>query len=394
MLRDPIRQAIERAAFFRAVGPEELHLLHATMRRRTLEPGAVLFRQGDQGNSMVLLSHGQLSVRFRDADGRERELELIEPSEVVGEMACIDPAPRSASVVAVEPSIVYELDQHLLSYLRRQAPSLMAAVVGSVIAQLTERLRHTNLRIETELDRLAGGAQPPQANLPRLPSGPPPERHLGSVPLVDLHPLRGLAEADLARLSSVAPARVWKHKALLCHEGDHADSCFLVVAGEVDVVKAMRGKRRRLATLPPGSLVGQAALVDRAPRSAILRARGTVVAFELHRSTFERLLAQANPLALRFQEEIAIAGIRQLRSANKRLSQLLAKSPGQAASAATLDPSSPAPPPRPAPTDPLHEVQAALSEWGMRVEDLESIQYVSPDGIAGAAESAARKRRG
>ncbi len=386
MRQDPLRQALQRASFFSGVGHEELHLLQATMRPRRLDAGAQLFRQGEPGESLALLSHGRLSVQVADQGGAPVEIDVVQPGDVVGEMACIDPAPRSASVLALEQSLVHELDRHLLAYLRREAPSLVAAVTGSVIAQLTERLRATHARIEEELHRLAGGQAAPVARPPRLDPGPPPQRHPGKVPMVGLDPLRGLSEQDLDRLSSVAPTRVWQDKSLLCHEGDWGSSCFLLVAGEVDVVRTMRGKRRRLATLPPGSLVGQAALVDHSPRSASLRARGTVIAYELDRSTFERLLAKVSPLALRFQEEIAVNGIRQLRSANGRLVKLLGKRRGVNS-----------PPPRPttaAARDPLSAIQASLSEWGMRVEDLDEIELVKPDGLASASEAAARKRHG
>ncbi len=388
MRKDPLRQALERSSFFQGVGPEELHLLQATMRHRRVDEGDALFAQGAQGDSMALVTHGRLAVRMRNQRGDDEQIQVVEPGDVVGEMACVDPAPRSATVVALQPSLVYELDRHLLAYLRREAPGLVAAVLGSVIAQLTERLRATNARIEAELRRLATDPQPQAAAaLPRLDPGPPPRRHLGQLHLVDIDPARGLDERDLIRLSSVAPARVWDDRALLCHEGDRGSSCFFIVAGEVDVVRTMRGKRRRLATLGQASLVGQAALVDHSLRSASLRARGTVIAFELDRSTFERLLAQASPLALRFQEEIAISGIRQLRSANARLAQVFGKAQGGRAAAAPA-----APLPSEA-QEPLAYIQAALSEWGMQVEDLESIELVTPEGLATVGEATARQRQ-
>ena len=387
MRPDPLRQALERSRFFQGVGSEELHLLQATMRRRRLLQGEELFVEGDQGDSMALLTYGSLGVRVRNQRGVPVQIEEIVPGGVVGEMACVDPAPRSATVVALEPSLVHELDQHVIAYLHRQAPALVAAVVGSVIAQLTERLRATNALIARELDRLGRDNAAPTPSPPRLDPGPAPQRYQGELHLVDLDTLLDLSEQDLVRLSSVAPARSWEHRALLCHEGDPGSSCFFLVAGEVDVIRTMRGKRRRLATLGKGSLVGQAALVDHAPRSASLRARGSVLAFELDRSTFERLLAKASPLALRFQDEIAISGIRQLRSANARLAQVLGKGVGAERSPA------PAPPP-PSSRDPLAYVQAALSEWGVKVEDLEAIEVVTPEGLAPSSEAAARKRRG
>jgi CRP/FNR family cyclic AMP-dependent transcriptional regulator len=387
MRTDPLRLALERSSFFQGIGLEELRLLQAMMRPRRLEADELLFEQGEQGDAMALVSHGRLEVRVRGHRGSEDSLQSMEPGDVVGEMACVDPAPRSATVLAREPSLVHLLDRQVLAYLRREAPGAVAAVVGSVIAQLTQRLRATNDRIEAELLRLAGGEERPSPLPPRLDPGPPPQRHRGQLHLVDLAPLQGLEQRDLERLSSVAPTRVWQDRAVLCHEGDHGASCFLLVAGEVDVVKTMRGKRRRLATLSQGALAGQAALVDRSPRSASLRARGTVVAFELDRGSFERLLAQAHPLALRFQEEIAVSGIRQLRSANARLVQLLGKQPGASASP---------PPPRPArgPDRRIDTVRAALSEWGVLVEDLDEVELVKPDGLASAAETAARRRQG
>ena len=403
MQRDPIRKALEQSEFFEGIGPEELPLLRATMRRRAVGRGATLFAQGDAGDSMVLVARGELEVRVRSARGAERRVQVVRPGDVVGEMACIDPAPRSASVMAIEQSLVYELDRHLLAYLRREAPSLIVAVVGSVIAQLTARLRATDVRIEAELLRIAGHAKTPTTPLPRMDPGPPPQRHLGSTPKVDLDPLQGLDPGDLARLSAVAPARTWQDRSLLCHEGDPGRSCFLMVAGEVDVVRVMRGKRRRLATLGAGSLVGQAALVDHAPRSASLRARGTVVAFELDRSTFERLLSRASPLAMRFQEEIAVSGIRQLRSATERLAQLLSKTQGARRSRRSrperpnrphTSPSRSEPAGQGTEQDPLDFVRAALSEWGMRVEDLEEIEFTNPEGLIGAAEAARRKLEG
>ncbi len=380
------------------------------MRPRTLVKGERLFEQGEPGSALVVLAHGRLVVLVRDERGNERPISSVEPGEVVGEMACIDPAPRSATVRAELPSLVHELDRHVLEFLRHQAPGAVAAVVGSVIGQLTTRLRAATERIEVELRRLAGerGGAPTEAHPPRLASGSPPGRYQGRLQLRDLAPSSGLTVADLQRLVKVAPARTWPDRALLCHEGDRGQSCFLVVQGEIDVVRSMRGKRRRLATLPPGSTVGQMALVDDAPRSASLRARGDVVALELHRSTFERLLAQASPLALRFQEEIAVAGIRQLRKANGRLATLIGRRPGER-SQARRAPSTrrshrrtgPRQPPHTTPSredttcfeDPLAYVQTALNEWGMNMEQLEALEVVHPEGLAHASEGKSRKKR-
>jgi CRP-like cAMP-binding protein len=67
------------------------------------------------------------------------------------------------------------------------------------------------------------------------------------------------------------------------------------------------------------------ALVDKTPRSASVVAAEPTVALELTRDVFEGLLHARNPLAVRFQEQIAIAGIRQLRMATERLREAISR---------------------------------------------------------------------
>lgn len=54
-----------------------------------------------------------------------------------------------------------------------------------------------------------------------------------------------------------------------------------------------------------------------------MRAQTPVVALELSRDVFEGLLDACSPLALRFQERVAVLGIRQLRHATARLMEAL-----------------------------------------------------------------------
>jgi CRP-like cAMP-binding protein len=98
------------------------------------------------------------------------------------------------------------------------------------------------------------------------------------------------------------------------------------------------------------------ALVDSSPRAASVRAQTRVVVLELGRDVFERLVRSANPFALRFQRQIALAGIRQLRLANARLAGLLGR--GE-----KLEEPEPAAEPK------LTRVQTALYEWDVSVED-------------------------
>lgn len=183
---------------------------------------------------------------------------------------------------------------------------------------------------------------------------------------IDLRALPALREypsSELKLLASAAPARAYAKGDLLCREGTIGQSCFLLATGSVAVTKRTEDGDKVLATLRAGQVVGQLALVDRSPRSASVIAEEPVVALELTRDVFEKLLRSSSPVALRFQEQIAIAGVRQLRMANQRLTTILAGNRGRAHTPSQAIASAPLT--RPA----LMHVQAGIDDWDVKLED-------------------------
>ena len=71
-----------------------------------LAAGEVLFRQGERGELIYHLESGLLEVYREMADGTSEVLARIEPGNYVGELGPILNLPRSASVRALEPTVV------------------------------------------------------------------------------------------------------------------------------------------------------------------------------------------------------------------------------------------------------------------------------------------------
>jgi hypothetical protein len=96
------------------------------------EPGRAVFEKGDMGSALYVVIDGR--VRVHDGTHTLRELG---PRDIFGEMAALDPEPRSASVTATEPTRLFRLEQEGLY-------DLMAdriEVVRGVIRVLCQRLR-------------------------------------------------------------------------------------------------------------------------------------------------------------------------------------------------------------------------------------------------------------
>lgn len=65
-----------------------------------------VIKQGDSQNDLFFLLLGQLQVFDTNASGRDVGLSILEEGQFFGELAVIDGKPRSASVMAIAPSVV------------------------------------------------------------------------------------------------------------------------------------------------------------------------------------------------------------------------------------------------------------------------------------------------
>lgn len=185
----PVNRTIIRyVSAFASLRDDECDTLLSVMRERRLNAHEILFRQGDGGDAMMIVHHGALSVRVRRPDGLDAEVAVVQGGEVLGEMCVVDPAPRSATVVATAPTLVCELSRDDVVRLRLSAPALYSVIMGAVIRDITRRFREVDARV-SELIGATVTSKPP----PPLTSPPPaPEGAAGTVRRF-LDRLRGLS---------------------------------------------------------------------------------------------------------------------------------------------------------------------------------------------------------
>lgn len=402
-------ETLRKASVFSTLGPRQLPMLARHMQPRDLAAGDVLFEQGAEGDSMVVVVQGRLDIRVA-VDDDEVSIYPLWPGDVVGEMACLDRAPRSATVTAGVSTVVAEIDRRVLSAVWRQAPAVGTRLVQGIARTVASRLRKTNHHIETTIAHIAGdpvvseetseylGSRRPRSR--EIRRRPVPSRHRGELDVAALVEVSGLREDDLEALADIADVHVWKPGASVFEEGDSGDDCVLVVEGEVEISKAAGTKSRVVAVLGAGTLVGQLGLVDRDTRSASVRAKGRVVGLQFSRGDLEELLRDGDPLGVRLLTLAAVATIRQLRIATRRLAELRRTRESVKRShtarrqrvARGADPSIQPIPAEPPEEDAEATLENALRGSGMSLSILDQIEVSVPDGQMSAAEQKARSR--
>ncbi len=113
-------------------------LSEETLEQRTCARDEVILEEGEAGDSIFVIAKGEVSVVLPGAAGRPVPISTIGEGEFFGEMALIEKKPRSATVIALEETVLLEIKGSAFHKLLREN----AEFEFKVLLVLSERLRH------------------------------------------------------------------------------------------------------------------------------------------------------------------------------------------------------------------------------------------------------------
>lgn len=106
-------------------------------RTRRFKVGEILFKEGDLPDEMFLIRQGRVRIKKKG-----KWVADLKVGDFVGEMGVLDKKPRSATVVALEDTVVSVLDAKNLEEKIEEEP-----MIGILIRSLIKRLRETDRRL-------------------------------------------------------------------------------------------------------------------------------------------------------------------------------------------------------------------------------------------------------
>ena len=141
---DDAELALARIPLFDRLSPEALAIVATYLVRHEVPHGQVLFREGDPGDSLYLIAKGAIEISVMNDATRRSRIVTMAAGSLFGEVALLDGGPRSATAVAAERSVLYELTRSaLLEDLPKQHSPIAIALLASLASQLSLRLRET-----------------------------------------------------------------------------------------------------------------------------------------------------------------------------------------------------------------------------------------------------------
>lgn len=136
---------------FGSLGPEERQMLAAAVDAHRLDPGAILFRQGDIGQMMFVVVSGRIELSVTDHAGQKIVLTECRRGDVFGELALLDAGTRTATAQAQEPTELLSLDRSDILLLVTKKPEAALHMLGAMGAMT----RKADLLLRTRVVRNA-----------------------------------------------------------------------------------------------------------------------------------------------------------------------------------------------------------------------------------------------
>ena len=150
---------------FSELAPSDANILTEHSHTRTYPANTILINEGDQTDSLYVILDGEVKVYASDETGKEVILNILHAGEYFGELALVDDAPRSASVMTLAPVKVMviskadfkqclaknsEMAFNLIRSLTKQVRALTENVKSLALMDVYGRVANTLLELSAE----------------------------------------------------------------------------------------------------------------------------------------------------------------------------------------------------------------------------------------------------
>ena len=139
--------SLDRVPLLRDFTADQVERLRSWLEPVAWPAGHVVFRHGDPGSSLYLVTRGRASVHLRRDDGGIR-LVTFAAGAVFGELALLDRGPRSATITADEDLTGFGLSEASFTELCHEQPDIAIKLLSALGRELSVRLRYANMTIQ------------------------------------------------------------------------------------------------------------------------------------------------------------------------------------------------------------------------------------------------------
>jgi CRP-like cAMP-binding protein len=138
---------LSRVPLFARLTPQDVEAISELATTRSIKAREELFHKGDEGAQIYVVAAGRLKVITTSDEGDDLMFCVLDTGEVIGEVALFADRPRTASVVAMQPSDLIVIDRRDFLPLLRDRPEVtleLLRVLSERLARVSEFLEDTH----------------------------------------------------------------------------------------------------------------------------------------------------------------------------------------------------------------------------------------------------------
>jgi len=269
--------------------------LARVLRRRTVQAGELLWRQGDDAREMVFVVDGAVSASLHVPGDRTVEIGRAGPGDVVGEIGMLDNGGHTMSVRVTETATVLALGRAdfvaLLAGRHSSAFALRRRLALVSTARLRNQLQHLAQSLDGEAPMSpAADADWAVSDLEECP--PPDSRYVRRMATFhDFDPVALWGFLTSGKYVRCPPGRV------LLAEGAPSPAYYLTINGAVEKVLVRGDWRIRVGLAGPGRAFGYESLIDGRPSPLTAIARERAILLVLPGDAFDQLFNGENAVS-------------------------------------------------------------------------------------------------
>ncbi len=113
--------------------------------KKTFKAGEVIMSQGDQGESAYIIEDGTVEIIIEKSDGSEQSVGTRGPGTMIGEMAIVDNAPRTATVKAVRDCTLLEITKEDFSRRLEAADPVLRMTTQVILTRYRDMLTRADI---------------------------------------------------------------------------------------------------------------------------------------------------------------------------------------------------------------------------------------------------------
>ncbi len=144
---------LKHCDLFQRLAPDELAWLEARCRLREYPRGSPIYLPADAADGVLLLARGRAKICSFTEEGKQTILTFIEPGELFGELALVDPGQREEYAEAAEKSTVILIPAEAINELVERRPDFSLGVTklfGLRRRRIERRLKYLLFRSNRE----------------------------------------------------------------------------------------------------------------------------------------------------------------------------------------------------------------------------------------------------